>query len=293
MAPDGAGSATTPKSRSGGAERARAGNPAPGMPESRENAISAVLARVWARSVPADDQLARVYLARRFAWPPRGIGPDLPATVRWLAREAAPGSDRAAKWYGLPDGAAGALVFAWRDTNNPDPAPRAVSLVAVSTTGERVPWFGDPARKVYMLGARGGLAFEARSASGGAGDVVNVAEGEADTLALVLSPWCARGAVYAVGGTAGKGIAPALGSDPVVVHADGDGPGRAAALASADAVEAASRECRVEWYRDGDPADELKRWLMERSAIRELDGGATREDADRGAWHDLMRGIGR
>ena len=178
------------------------------MPESRENAISAVLARVWARSVPADDQLARVYLARRFTWPPRGIGPDLPATVRWLAREAAPGSDRAAKWYGLPDGAAGALVFAWRDTNNPDPAPRAVLLVAVCTTGERVPWFGDPARKVYMLDARGGLAFEARSASGGAGDVVNVAEGEADALALVLSPWCAPGAVYAVGGTAGKGIPP-------------------------------------------------------------------------------------
>ena len=108
----------------------------------------------------------------------------------------------------------------------------------------------------------------------------------------MLSPWCAPGAVYAVGGTAGKGIAPALGSDPVVVHADGDGPGRTAALASADAVEAAGRECRVEWYAD-DPAAALAEWIGERAAIREFDGGATREDADRGAWHDLLRGIGR
>ena len=46
-------------------------------------------------------------------------------------------------------------------------------------------------------------------------------------------------------------------------------------------IQATGRGCRVEWYRDGDPADELKRWLMERSAIREFDGGATREDADR------------
>ena len=88
--------AATPKSRPGGAERASAGNPAPGMAESRGNAKTALVRRLWARSVPADDQLARVYLARRFAWSPRGIGPDLPATVRWLAREAAPGSDRAA-----------------------------------------------------------------------------------------------------------------------------------------------------------------------------------------------------
>ena len=53
-------------------------------------------------------------------------------------------------------------------------------------------------------------------------------------------------------------------------------------------IQATGRGCRVEWYRDGDPADELKRWLMERSAIREFDGGATREDADRGAWRDVL-----
>ena len=63
--------------------------------------------------------------------------------------------------------------------------------------------------------------------------------------------------------------------------------------ASADAVEAAGRECRVEWCRDGDPNDELAADLIERAAIREFDGGATREDADQGAWYDLMRGIGR
>ena len=92
-------------------------------------------------------------------------------------------------------------------------------MEAIDAAGERI----EP-RWRRTFGTRAGTVFEARAPRGG-DSPAHVAEGEADALALVLSPWCAPGAVYAVGGTAGKGIAPALGSDPVVVHADGDGPG--------------------------------------------------------------------
>ena len=240
------------------------------------------MAQLWARAVPADSTPGRHYLARRLAWPPAGIGPELPATVRWLAREAAPGHDPAAKWYGLPDGAAGALVFAWRRPGDADPDPRAVSLESLDAAGKRI----EP-RWRRTFGTRTGAVFEARAPRGD-GSPVHVAEGEADALALALAPWCGPGGIYAAGGTSGKGIAPALGTGPVVLHCDGDKAGRRAVRAAADAIEAAGRECRVEWYA-GDPADALAGWVGERAAIREFEGGATRDEADRGAWHDLLR----
>ena len=43
---------------------------------------------ILSAAVPADDTLARVYLARRGTWPPITIGPDLPTTVRWLEADA-------------------------------------------------------------------------------------------------------------------------------------------------------------------------------------------------------------
>ena len=54
---------------------------------------AALVAQLWARAVPADPTPGRLYLALRFAWPPHGIGPNLPTTVRWLAHEASPGSN--------------------------------------------------------------------------------------------------------------------------------------------------------------------------------------------------------
>ena len=128
----------TPELRPGGACGASAGDPTPDPVDIAPDPRAALVAQLWARSVPADATPGRLYLAHRFAWPPPGIGLDLPATVRWLAHEEAPGSNRAAKWYALPDGAAGALAFAWRRPGDADPDPRAVSLVAVSTTGKRV-----------------------------------------------------------------------------------------------------------------------------------------------------------
>ena len=251
-----------------------------------------MVARLWAAAVPADASAGRVYLAKRFAWPPHGIGPDLPATVRWLAREAAPGRDKAARWYGLPDGAVGALVFAWRRPGDADLAPVAASMEALDVNGDRL-----TPRWRRTFGNRSGAAFEARAMATPkpatvAGLEVHVAEGEADALALSLAPWCGPGGVYAAGGTAGMRQAAAtfaaIGTGPLVIYADGDRTGRTAALAAADAVEAGGRECRVEWHTS-DPAARLAEWLRERAASREYEGGADREAADRGAWADLLQ----
>ena len=270
-------------------ERPVGGDSIPEPAETGPDPRAAFVRLLWARAVPADSTPGRHYLARRLAWPPAGIGPELPATVRWLAREAAPGHDPAAKWYGLPDGAAGALVFAWRRPGDADPDPRAVTVIAVSAQGERLPaWPNGP--KVREAGTRAGTVFEARAPSSGA-DAAHVAEGEADALALALAPWCGPGGVYAAGGTPGLRTDPerftALTSGPVVLHAD-DGEGGGGAVAKAQArIQATGRECRVEWYA-GDPADALAEWIVERAAIREFDGGEARDDADRGAWHDLL-----
>ena len=270
-------------------ERPVGGDSIPEPADTGPDPRAAFVRLLWARAVPADSTPGRHYLARRLAWPPAGIGPELPATVRWLAREAAPGHDPAAKWYGLPDGAAGALVFAWRRPGDADPDPRAVTVIAVSAQGERLPaWPNGP--KVREAGTRAGTVFEARAPSSGA-DAAHVAEGEADALALALAPWCGPGGVYAAGGTPGLRTDPerftALTSGPVVLHAD-DGEGGGGAVAKAQArIQATGRECRVEWYA-GDPADALAEWIVERAAIREFDGGEARDDADRGAWHDLL-----
>ena len=160
---------------------------------------------LWDSAIAPDASPGRAYLARRWAWPPVGT-PDrkrsretgtvggrhethesapLPASVRWLDATAAPKPDRAAKWYGLPAGAAGALTFAWR---TPD-ALAAVSLIAVSDAGERVRWFPRRDRlgaKVMTLGARSGAVFEART--GPADGTLHVAEGELDALALNIAP---------------------------------------------------------------------------------------------------------
>ena len=254
---------------------------------------AALVAQLWARAVPADPTPGRLYLALRFAWPPHGIGPDLPATVRWLDVQAAPAKVPDARWVGLPDGAAGALAFAWK--RSADRAPVAMSLEALDTTGRRI----EP-RWRRTFGTRAGTVFEAWAPSRGT-DPAHVAEGEVDALALALAPWCRAGGVYAAGGTSGMRTDPerfaALTSGPVVLHADGKPQGAAAASYAKARIQATGRECRIERYaprgEDGDPAAALAGWIGERAAILEFDGGATRDDADRGAWHDLLRGTER
>ena len=235
---------------------------------------------LWRAGVTADDSPGRAYLAARLAWPPSGLGPRLPASVRWLAREEALGHVSTAKWHGLPAGAIGALVFAWCDKGG---ELGGVSLVAVNEAGGRVT-FGRVA-KVYMLGSRAGATFMARR--GELDGLIHVAEGEIDALALSLAPWCGSGAVLAAGGTAGLRRADKLGTGSVVIHADGDRGGGGAAATVQARIQAAGRQCSIRWYGD-DPADALSVWLRERSAVREADGDEARADADLGAWRDLF-----
>ena len=268
-----------------------------GAPDAR----AALAARLWAESGPADSTPGRAYLAARFAWPPAGIGPDLPATVRWLASGAV-APEPAAKWRDLPAGAVGALVFAWRsaETVTQDRplhelpprhelarCHRAVSLLAVAAAGERVTWFGERAVRVCTVGSRTGAAFEARAGEG-AGEL-HVCEGELDALALSLAPWCGPGRIVAAGGTSGMRRAGEIASGPVVLHCDGDPGGRGAVERARHAIAEAGRAVRVEWYPVGtDPADALAELVRERAAIREHDGGEARDDADRGAWAELV-----
>ena len=51
---------------------------------------------LWARAVPPDPTPGRAVPGAPLRMAPAGIGPNLPATVRWLAHEASPGSNRAA-----------------------------------------------------------------------------------------------------------------------------------------------------------------------------------------------------
>ena len=85
-------------------------------------------------------------------------GRPLPAdSVRWLACEAAPEPDEADGWHGLPPGAAGAAVFAWRRRG--DGEVEALTLVALDAQGFPVPearsTAGSCAGAMFRAGDRG------------------------------------------------------------------------------------------------------------------------------------------
>ena len=233
--------------------------------------------RLWARAGPVDGTPGHAYLAGRLAWPPAGLGSAVPTSMRWLSSAAIPLEHRA-RLSGFPAAGCGALVFAWRLANG---ALTAVSLEALMSDGSRPDWVGA-GRWRRTFGSRRGAVFEARSG----GPTVHVTEGEVSAVALALAPWARCGRVVALGGTAGVRRADAVRGSPVVIHADGDWKGRKAALAGAAAVEASGRAVDVAWYR-GDPATATAEWIGERAAVREFDGGALRDDAERLAWRDL------
>ena len=230
--------------------------------------------------------------------------PELPPDMRWLAAGDCCRPDSAAKWHGLPSGAAGALVFAWRPVRPPalatgalrstahhDPLPAALLLFALNEAAERETWFGRDAVKVRAVGGRAGTVFTARPPSSAASnEPVHAAEGEIDALALTLATWVGPSAVCAVGGTSELRRAVELpGSGPVTLHCDGDAGGREAGERARHAIEAAGWEGRVEWYAVGaDSASALPDWLAEWSGIRESIREA-REDANRSAWVELLR----
>ena len=120
--------------------------------------VPGVVSRLWDAAGPADATPSRTYLARRGCWPGRHVRVPLPAqSVRWLAREAAPERDEAARWHGLPPGAAGAVMFAWRPSSLDESELAAVTLVALDARGFPVP----EARSRSTVGPIGGAVFRA------------------------------------------------------------------------------------------------------------------------------------
>ena len=259
-------------------------------PDANTQERAALATRLWDAAGAPDGSPGRIYLAARWAWPPVGIGPDLPASVRWLPREAAPGPVPDAKWRGLPDGAIGALVFGWRAPGETNADTAAVSLEALDRTGRRPDQSGTGRRWRRTFGPRRGAVFTVpgRTVPG----PLAVCEGEVDALALALSPWCEASEIRAAGGTSGINANAATDPDaarPIVLYPDGDPSGRVRMTRAAVALQAAGRIVEIECCAPGeDPATVLADELAERAAIREFEGGADCDDADHGAWTDFF-----
>ena len=233
-----------------------------------EAARRAIAGRLWAAAVPADHTPARVYLAGRLVWPPDGIGPGLPASVRWLPRGTA-GRDVAADWYDVPEHTAGAIVYAFRQPGGA--TIRAVGLDALDADGRRP---GKRWRRTF--GQKKGASFVVGAVGG---DPLVIVEGEVDALA---SMWLYHGSeVWAAGGGGATALAILDTERRVVIEADPDGPGRDAALKLDKAL---GGRAEISWNRGGDPADAWAETLIERAAIVEFDGGLPRNESEQRAW---------
>ena len=240
----------------------------PALVNGHEAARRAIAERLWAAAAPADRTPARTYLAGRWVWPPDGIGPSLPASVRWLPRGTA-GRDVAANWYDVPKQTAGALVFAYR---LPGGDLAAVELEALLTDGTRP----DPRwRKTF--GQKKGAAFEAAA---GGGETV-LCEGAVTALAARwLHPGCR---VLATGGTSGLEAVARQVKGRLVLEVDGDAAGRTV-VARIQAARPLG-EVDVEFALAGhDAADVWTDVLGERAAIMEFDGGLSRTESEQRAW---------
>ena len=233
-----------------------------------------IAAELWKAGQRADGTPARLYLAGRLAWPPDGVGCDLPPSVRWVDAKAAKEAG-----YALPKWAAGAVLYRFEAR---DGSGRAVSLDAVTDEGKRGDQLPDTVRFRRTLGARDGGTFLARRDTDDLCPLV-LAEGEVTALAtrhMVSS----AAEVRAVGGAAAlrshaaQGVAAsAVGRGrQVVVAADNDPDGRRSAATLQGAVPAV----RIHVAAHGDMADDLAR-LVRLDA--QLVGGAL-DSALRSAW---------
>lgn len=217
---------------------------------------------IWNRAIqPPLQGPLRTFLAARRAWPPSSLpdAPLLPPDVRWLPAERADlGNPR---WKGLPAGAEGAVVFAWRRHSD----IRAVSLIALDGDGRRLAW---GKAKTLTYGSRAGACFEARKI----GAAVHVCEGELSALALCLTPDI-EGRVHAIGGASSLPGAVRRIHAPIVLHAEGDAASRIACHRAYHARKD-GLDTTIWHYRPGeDPNDALAQWIDERAAV-----AAERED---------------
>ena len=246
--------------------------------ESADDPKIACARRIWESAILASGTQAHRYLAERFAWP--CSGPALPASVRWLAAERAPPTDRAASWFGLPDGAAGAVIYRFDRRGE---ALGAVQCEALNADSGRL----QPERWRRTTGSMAGALFEATTSDG---PVIVFAEGPVTALAC---RWQHPGArCLATGGTGGlRLIDPAALDLPeaarIVIEADCGRAGDKAAEAAEDRFPSA----RVVWRREGDTADDLADDITERAAIIEFDGGTDRRTAEAAAWQPIISRI--
>ena len=194
--------------------------------------------RIWAetQAIPYDaDHPARRWFANRNLWRPEV---EAPAPLRWLpASRTRPG----------PHTGAGSLVTllsnpsAWADAWPRLPTPEAVEIIAVD-------WEGNPA--LDRPHQEGGLGKRTLGAKAGAvlilGDPlltniaasVRVAEGVADALALAARFTGPAVASMGDAGMTADGFSEWLASaaEGMVIHADNDEPGQAAASRLCGAV---------------------------------------------------------
>jgi len=291
---------------------------------------AALAAKILAAAVPADDTLARDYLAGRGTWHPAGIGPDLPPTVRWLPADVAEQiRHHDGDWerrVQLPYFAAGAVVY---ELARPDEPPDAVDLEAVSADGKRMdrvliphpppppgkpppppqpPQYRDRWRQTY--GSKREHVFEVPAATGdpwpdpcAAPMVVAVVEGPTDALALgrLRLPGVL---IRAGAGTSGMTLATVRNLPPTTVAclvSDGQRSGRGAVAKLHAKLRAVGRRCYTALLVGGDP-DELLRGAddedlaarhSERAGILEYDGGLDRNAARARALARLLETLNR
>ena len=202
----------------------------------RDAARAALVRSIWSASeIDTSRTPVRLYLRSRRVWIPFGYG-----CVRWLPRERAPTPVPDLRWFGLPRAAAGAALYGYER----DGSVVAVSFEALSAGGARL-----RPRWRQMRGVRAGACFVVRRAGG---QVLHVAEGEVDALALARRE---TGSVYGLGGTSGlcRVLDVVGGHRRIVVHADAGGGGGRAAVRAVKAVRAAGLRASIVWCRE-DPA---------------------------------------
>ena len=235
--------------------------------------------RLWDAAEAADRTPARAYLAARLAWPPDGIGPPLPSTIRWLPR------NKVEKGIRVPIASSGCLVFAFHA--QPGSQLRAVSCEALTQGGQRLDKIPDGTRWRRTYGMRRDTAFVVNA---GAPNLL-IAEGEVDVLA---ARWLYPDhEAWAVGGTAGlKGWNGAPGDDrPIMIIADGDSAGRSAGEHARASSKATGHSVRVSWCRPPeDLADEFAATLRERIAILETGAEMTHAEAEAHVWQQTLEG---
>ena len=220
---------------------------------------------IWNATLAADHTPGSAYLIeRRWCWPPEELGCVLPADVRWLPL-ANVASQR------VPEGASGALVFAFRLR---DQTLQAVHLEAIAPEGTRVPWppslaDGEPQPR-KTIGRLAGAYFRVPARKPGGLDTpagrrgeVTLVEGVEDALA---EHWASPYSDILAMARTIDGINPEEAKDYLQVRLAGD-PDEAGQEAAASARDrliqhglAPSQLMNV-CYPDADPADHWKRRL--------------------------------